>query len=172
MTGGGAAKEKGRITLTTETQEPRPSPYEGTNPATRYALTTAAELLEQARLLRGQPHVVAQSPSYPLLNLEHRDFEAMVALLLRERIGKGAAFDRVVLLAEGPDKGRDLLLVSRGRVVGVIQCKRHKEPLGEGAFLTQLLRFALFAVRDPAVRPQSGASYQLWTAGGISAPAH
>ncbi|MDB5556359.1 MAG: hypothetical protein JWL86_6343 [Rhizobium sp.] len=110
-------------------------------------------------------HVIARASSLPLLELDNRQFEILTFLLLRERAG--TFYDQVSLLRTGADKARDILL-RRGTVTGIVQCKRKANRIGRDELLIEILRLALYAVRDPMIAPASGTRYQLWTASGIT----
>lgn len=112
-------------------------------------------------------HFVAQSPSLPLLELGDRHFEILAYLLLRERAGGSTFYDDVSLLPTGADKGRDVLL-RRGAVTGIVQCKRLAGKMGRDALMIEILRFSLYAARDPRLVPAPGTRYELWTASGLT----
>lgn len=115
----------------------------------------------------GLVHIVARSPSLPLLQLDNRHFETLAFLILRERAGTSTYYNDVSLLPVGADSGRDILL-RRGAVTGVVQCKRRASRLGRKEILREVLRLALYAIRDPSLRPAPGTRYELWTASGIT----
>lgn len=115
----------------------------------------------------GLTHVVARSPTLPLLELDNRHFEILAYLILREKAGRSTFYDTVSLLRTGADKGRDVLL-RRGAVTGVVQCKRKADRLGRKDLMTEILRFALYAARDPQLTPAVGTRYEIWTASGLT----
>jgi hypothetical protein len=117
-----------------------------------------------------KPHVIAQAPDFPLLSLSNRQFELLVHALLEVEASEAAGYDRASILAEGADRGRDILLFRNGIVVGLAQCKRYAQRLGIGQILTELLKFGFFAVRDSRLVPSSSwpFTYQLWTASGLT----
>lgn len=128
------------------------------------------KLAEEHLTIEVKPHIIAQTPDFPLLSLSDRQFELLAHDLLQAAAGDAMGYDRVSLVAEGADRGRDILLLRNGSVVGVAQCKRYKSPLGIGKILTELLKFALFAVRDPDLVPPSPSplQYLLCTASGLT----
>ena len=115
----------------------------------------------------GLTHVVARSPALPLLELDNRHFEILAYLILREKAGRSTFYDAVSLLRTGADKGRDILL-RRGTVTGVVQCKRKADRVGREDLMTEILRFALYAAREPQLAPAAGTRYEIWTASGLT----
>ncbi|MGX1395138.1 hypothetical protein AB7M70_004547 [Bradyrhizobium japonicum] len=115
----------------------------------------------------GLIHVVARSPALPLLELDNRHFEILAYLILREKAGSSTFYDAVSLLRTGADKGRDILL-RRGAVTGVVQCKRKADRIGREDLMTEILRFALYAAREPQLAPTAGTRYEIWTASGLT----
>lgn len=115
----------------------------------------------------GLTHVVARSPALPLLELDDRHFEILAYLILREKAGRSTFYDAVSLLRTGADKGRDVLL-RRGSITGVVQCKRKASKIGREGLLIEILRFALYAARDPQLVPAPGTRYEIWTASGLN----
>jgi hypothetical protein len=115
----------------------------------------------------GLTHVVARSPALPLLELDDRHFEILAYLILREKAGSSKFYDTVSLLRTGADKGRDVLL-RRERVTGVVQCKRKAGRIGREGLMAEILRFALYAAREPRLVPAPGTRYEIWTASGIT----
>lgn len=115
----------------------------------------------------GLTHVVARSPALPLLELDDRHFEILAYLILREKAGRSTFYDAVSLLRTGADKGRDVLL-RRGSVTGVVQCKRKAGRIGRDGLMTEILRFALYAAREPLLVPAPDTRYQIWTASGLT----
>jgi hypothetical protein len=116
----------------------------------------------------GLIHVVARSPALPLLELDNRHFEILAYLILREKEGSSTSYDAVSLLRTGADKGRDVLLRRRGVVTGVVQCKRKADRVGREDLMTEILRFALYATREPKLVPAVGTRYEIWTASGLT----
>ncbi|CDX20113.1 hypothetical protein MPLB_1820029 [Mesorhizobium sp. ORS 3324] len=115
----------------------------------------------------GLTHIVARSPALPLLELDDRHFEILAYLILREKAGSSTFYDAVSLLRTGADKGRDVLL-RRSVVTGVVQCKRKADKVGRESLMTEILRFALYAVREPQLIPAAGTRYEIWTASGLT----
>lgn len=115
----------------------------------------------------GLSHIVARSPALPLLELKDRDFEILAYLLLREKAGQSTFYDDVSLLRTGADKARDVLL-RRGAVTGIVQCKRLAAKMGREELMAEILRFALYATRDPRMVPAPGTRYEIWTASGLA----
>lgn len=136
---------------------------------------TEDENSEAAELGRQQPlgYFEMELPELPLTRLRDRTFELLAWSITQAQIDKGeSAFDKATLLNRGADKGRDVLLLKDGRVIGIIQCKRYEKAIDLPSVLRELMRFALLAVRQPNLVPkQEGFGYQLWTATEISGPA-
>lgn len=111
------------------------------------------------------PVADARAPSPSLLLLYDRPFEVLAYSLLRAESSETDRHDHVRLLQEGPDRGRDLLLYRDGKLVGIVQCKRKAKVLGLEEILTELLRFSLYAAREPSLLPAGEElRYELWTA--------
>lgn len=125
-----------------------------------------------ARERQGSPprlHIVAQSSTFPLLELGDRQFERLAHDLLAAKASAQAGYDRVTLMQQGADRGRDILLYSGGRLTGVVQCKRKVTAIGLPEIKRELVKYCLFAIRDPSIAPHGpGARYALWTASGLS----
>lgn len=125
-----------------------------------------------ARERQGSPprlHIVAQSSTFPLLELGDRQFERLAHDLLAAKASAQAGYDRVTLMQQGADRGRDILLYSGGRLTGIVQCKRKVTAIGLPEIKRELLKYCLFAVRDPSIAPHGpGARYALWTASGLN----
>ncbi|MHC2317560.1 hypothetical protein ACVIHC_004606 [Bradyrhizobium diazoefficiens] len=115
----------------------------------------------------GLTHLVARSPALPLLELDDRHFEILAYLILSEKAGGSTFYDAVSLLRTGADKGRDVLL-RRGVVTGVVQCKRKADKIGRESLMIEILRFALYAVREPTLAPAAGTRYEIWSASGLT----
>lgn len=110
-------------------------------------------------------HVVAQSSTFPLLELDDHGFERLARDLLDAKANPQSGYDRVTLMRRGADRGRDILLYSGGRLTGIVQCKRKAAAIGLPEIRSELLKYCLFAVRDPSIAPRGhDARYQLWTA--------
>jgi hypothetical protein len=139
-------------------------------PNEKFVTLPDEEVDKQRRAAGVRPHIVAQVSDYPLLGLSDRQFELLAHALLQANAIKEGGYDRASILAEGADRGRDILLFLSGAVVGVAQCKRYARKLGLGDVLTELLKFALFAIRGPDSIDVSTKRfrYMLWTASGLT----
>lgn len=126
-----------------------------------------ADLRAELGRRTGLTHIAAQAPLLPLTELDPRHFEILIYYLLCEEAGSESSFDSVTLLNAGADKARDILL-RRGAVTGIVQCKRRSRRMGQKDIATEILRFALYAVRDRALLPQPDTQYQFWTASGLT----
>lgn len=126
-----------------------------------------ADLRAELGRRTGLTHIAAQAPLLPLIELDPRHFEILTYYLLCEETGNESSFDSVTLLNAGADKARDILL-RRGAVTGIVQCKRRSRRIGQKDIATEILRFALHAVRDRTLLPQPGTQYQFWTASGLT----
>jgi hypothetical protein len=83
------------------------------------------EVQQQRRL----QHYVAQAPDLPLELLSARQFELLVHQLLEAERTGSSAYDSVSLLGMGADKGRDIVMYSAGKLIGVMQCKKYGRPI-------------------------------------------
>lgn len=115
------------------------------------------------------PHAIAQSTQLPLLSLSDRQFEILAHDLLHGAINQTQGYDRVSLLPEGRDRGRDLLLLNGDRLSGVVQCKRKQTVITLKEVLREFLKYCLFAAKDARIGPRGNAlRYELWTAGDLA----
>jgi hypothetical protein len=82
---------------------------------------SAVLINEERALIRARPHFVAQAPDLPFNLLSDRQFEILSYELLRqERQDSVRAYDDEVLMPYGADKGRDVVLYSNKRAMGVV----------------------------------------------------
>lgn len=115
----------------------------------------------------GLTYASITAPILPFTQLDNRHFEILAYLILREKAGEHTFYNDVSLLPTGADNGRDVLL-RRGKVTGVVQCKRYASKLGLNDLLIEILRFALYAVRDSKLAPMPNTRYEIWTASGLT----
>ncbi|SBV31864.1 protein of unknown function [uncultured Sphingopyxis sp.] len=114
-------------------------------------------------------HIVAQSPTFPLLELGDYQFERLVRDLLAAEAAHRQDYDAATLMPQGADRGRDILLYRQGRLAGIVQCKRLKHRMRLSDIKYELIKYCLFAVRDPSIAPRgSKPGYRFWTAGELT----
>lgn len=131
---------------------------------------TAEEIATEQKNWPVKPHVATTGPELPLLNLHDRQFEQLAYFLLEaEARSSEARHDRTILLREGADRARDLLLYRERQLVGIVQCKRKSAKVGRPEVIREILRYCLHAVRDAELAPKGAASYEMWTAAEITA---
>lgn len=130
-----------------------------------------AEVISSPDAVWPLPYFVAQADVFPLGQLDHRRFEVLAEQLLKGEQKADSAYDAVALMAEGADRGRDIVLYRSGRPVGVVQCKRYHRSIGLGAIVDEAIKFVLAGILDPNLLPDDdvGFSYGFWTAFDLTA---
>ncbi|MBS7820746.1 hypothetical protein J7552_05545 [Wohlfahrtiimonas chitiniclastica] len=103
-----------------------------------------------------KPTVVSSNFSVlPFNNLGDREFELLSYLLVKEEIKLKlhANFTHIVLMQGVGERGRDCVLYNTGKVCGLIQCKKYTGRLTKPALLKELIKFSLYANKDPSILP-------------------
>ena len=106
---------------------------------------------------------------YPYELLSCRNFELLIYALFK-RSGppdqlQSTSWDRVSLAARGSDHGRDVVLLDKETMVGVVQCKGERQRVSLPAVLRELAKTILHLNTDKALRSEiSGLMYCLVSA--------
>lgn len=132
-----------------------------------------ADVARERAAVRAKPFMDCRSNELPLGWLDDRQFELLALSLAESSIRDGKLdFDTAKVLPVGADEGRDVILLRRQQIVGVIQCKHYKSRLDLPRVLIELLRFAPRVVRKTDLAPQpKGFLYELWTSEEIAGTA-
>jgi hypothetical protein len=109
----------------------------------------------------------------PFSQISGARFELLAYQLLRAEIPPPAG---VTLLQVSGDKGRDVLVYSRGLLVAIVQCKNLQERLTAPAVVWELLKLALHAYLTAGLLParKTGShtvAVDFWAPEGFTAPA-
>ncbi len=91
---------------------------------------------------------------YPYNSLDHRVFEILIYLLYEEEIKSGkynSKYDRAHLMQAVGERGRDIILTNESKYEGVIQCKNHKDKLDKGQVAREIIKFALYYMKDQSL---------------------
>jgi len=94
--------------------------------------------------------VEAEEPgqaSFAYLRLTDEDFERLSYFLFKESKPSGVerTWDDAAIVVRGADAGRDVLLTSAGRAVGIVQCKRLESGISLPAVFREISKLVLFA---------------------------
>ncbi len=114
--------------------------------------------------------------SLPYVELSDRDFENLVYCLIRSEIENQLEpiieFDDIALMQGVGERGRDCVLYGQGEVVGSIQCKNLKARMPRPTVIKELIKFLLFSLIDPSIKPATNRFiYHLYAPGGLTGPA-
>lgn len=121
-----------------------------------------------------KPSLLRADRNVPFERLHYLDFEDLTYFTIKHRIEKDGpweGFDEIRLLGGVKDQGRDCSLHRNGQVHGVIQCKHSAKAsvLGKTKFIKEILKFLLFAVKDPRLLPvPSDFTYYILASGGVN----
>lgn len=140
------------------------------NPELRVAVVPAAIQAELSTL-----PVVDSEDAKPLSTsywkLTDRSFELLVHQLFESRghLADKLKPERVQLLNEGADRGRDIVLLAAQTPIGVVQCKLHKDRLSRPEVIREIARFVMAAMLDEQLmKPGTDLVYVLAAPGGLS----
>jgi len=100
--------------------------------------------------------VEAGPATFPFMRLTARTFELLLYSLFRGATPPApisVEYDRVRILNDGTDRGRDVVLYKEGIAVGVIQCKRREDAISLPEVFREIIRFILFAHLYPDLLP-------------------
>lgn len=93
--------------------------------------------------------------NFPFSDLSDREFELLSYLLVKEKIETNSFGNHsdIALMQGVAERGRDCVLYQNGKVSGLIQCKKYQTRFTKPQFLKELIKFALFAIKDPEIIP-------------------
>lgn len=85
--------------------------------------------------------------SFPYLRLTDEDFEKLSYALFKKSAPDGWSrdWDDAAVMVRGADAGRDLLLISGGKTVGFVQCKRLESGIALPPVFREISKLILFA---------------------------
>src|SRR5215211_6619549 len=93
--------------------------------------------------------------TFTFSDLSDREFELLSYLLIKEKIETDSFGNHsdIALMQGVAERGRDCVLYKNGEVSGLIQCKKYQARFTKPQFLKELIKFSLFAIKDPAILP-------------------
>lgn len=93
--------------------------------------------------------------TFPFSDLSDREFELLSYLLVKDKIETDVFGNHsdIALMQGVAERGRDCVLYQNGEVSGLIQCKKYQARFTKPQFLKELIKFALFAIKDPKLLP-------------------
>ncbi len=96
--------------------------------------------------------------NFPLNDISDREFETLCYLIFKERLkyddkDLSGSFDNIDLMSGVGEKGFDSTLYSKGKIAGLIQCKKYKTRLTKPQTLHEILKFALNALLKKELIP-------------------
>jgi len=93
--------------------------------------------------------------SFPFSDLSDREFELLSYLLMKEKIEAKSFkdFTDIALMQGVAERGRDCTLYKNGTISGLIQCKKYQARVTKPQLLKELIKFALFAIKDCKILP-------------------
>ena len=109
-----------------------------------------------------------QSNSYPYLKLSSEYFELLNYELFANSSPPSLrrSWDKAMLMSSGSDAARDITLYSSEKLVGIVQCKRHKNNITLSTVLKEISKFALYPeVNDELPKLSGEIQYFLALAG-------
>lgn len=97
-----------------------------------------------------KPLAFEKQVGFPYNDLPPRDFERLVYCLLREEIinNKIKNADDIQLMQGVGERGRDSLILKKGKAVGAVQCKRYKNNLDKSEVGKEIIKFILHYIQD------------------------
>lgn len=111
--------------------------------------------------------------TFPFSDLSDREFELLSYLLIKEKIETDSFGNHsdITLMQGVAERGRDCVLYQNGAVSGLIQCKKYQARFTKPQFLKELIKFALFAIKDPEILPnRENFEYNLFVSYDITEP--
>lgn len=122
-------------------------------------------------------HPAFAGRKYPIEYLSDREFEILIYFLFKMEIGKGlypGLYDSIKLMKGVAERGRDSVLVYKGKNSGIIQCKKYAGAITKPALAKEIIKFLLHLIQDPSLIEnyyQDKFSYYLIALNGITEPA-
>ena len=95
---------------------------------------------------------------YPYLQLSSEYFELLNYELFANSspLSQRRSWDKAILMSSGPDAARDITLYSSEELVGVVQCKRHKNNITLSTVLKEISKCILYPEVDDELSKLSG----------------
>lgn len=87
---------------------------------------------------------------FPYNKLHEDKYEELLYKAFSRHGRKLLSFDDCYHVAGSGDKGRDIVLVEHDKTVGVVQCKRYKSNLTKPDAVKEIIKFAIYALQEPA----------------------
>ncbi len=110
----------------------------------------------------GDKPVAIANKGFPYEQLaDHRRFEELIYSIYKQEIYGGSwadRFDKIQLLQGVRERGRDCILLSNGKVAGLIQCKHSSIKNARATrpeCVREILKFLLHSIIDPKILPDS-----------------
>lgn len=100
-----------------------------------------------------RPSAIAnQSFPYNLIASDRR-FEELLYSVIKFKIENTSfhEFDQVGLMTGVRDKGRDCVLLKKGKNYGLVQCKKYNDNFSKANFGEEIVKFALYSIVDPSL---------------------
>ncbi len=91
---------------------------------------------------------------YPLNSLTDREFEVLLYFIYQKQIND-KTFMKVTLMSGVGERGRDVVLSSNGKDVGIIQCKKHKSNIDKPTIAKEIIKFCLYQIVEKDLMPQN-----------------
>ncbi|MBG9468753.1 hypothetical protein ABE55_19845 [Bacillus thuringiensis] len=98
-----------------------------------------------------KPIVYKNGTGFPYNDLTDRGFEVLLYSLYKEEIKSEelkTQFDLINLMQGTGERGRDCTLHFKGKVVGVIQCKKYIKRVGKSEVAKEIIKFVLHYILD------------------------
>ncbi|QUL53407.1 NACHT domain-containing protein [Paenibacillus tritici] len=96
---------------------------------------------------------------YPLNQLTDKEFELLLFESFRKNGTTLLKFDGCHLIAGTGDQGRDIIMVQKGKTVGVIQCKKYEALITKPQAVKEIIKFVLLALQQPRIYDFNNLSY-------------
>ena len=130
----------------------------------------------QNELLCGYKPITVESgiTSFPFSDLSDREFELLSYLIIKEKveINSFGCHTDISLMQGVAERGRDCVLYQNGKVSGLIQCKKYQARLTKPQIIKELIKFSLFAIKDPEILPnKDNFEYYLFVSHDLTEPA-
>lgn len=105
---------------------------------------------------------------FPYNELSDKEFEVLLYKIMKYNGANFMLFDSCVLMSGSGDKGRDVSLSYKSKIVGLVQCKRYKNILDKASVAKEILKFILHAIQDSERYDFSNFKYILAVSTGVS----
>lgn len=112
--------------------------------------------VSSVKVATDKPPKLRLEVNYPLNSLSSDYFELLIYSLLENKEVKSLSniyYDSCSMIVGAGDKGRDVILLNNSKNVGVVQCKRYKDPLTKPQVAREIIKFALHVIENPQLAP-------------------